>query len=67
MFFVYEFSPIAITYEVKGESLARFLVRLCAIIGGIFTISGYLDRCINSLVDKAKRKKSFEQKHQFMD
>jgi uncharacterized ion transporter superfamily protein YfcC len=66
VFFVYEFSSIAVTYEVKGESLAHFIVRLCAVIGGIFTISGYLDRLINSLVNKAKHRRKLEQ-HQYMD
>ncbi|VDN59192.1 unnamed protein product [Dracunculus medinensis] len=46
-FFVqYEFSPLMVKYEEKRRSLSTFLVSLCAIIGGIFTVASLIDSFI---------------------
>ncbi|VDK27136.1 unnamed protein product [Gongylonema pulchrum] len=46
-FFVqYEFSPLMIKYEERRQSLSTFLVSLCAIIGGIFTVASLIDAFI---------------------
>ncbi|MFH4980883.1 hypothetical protein AB6A40_007592 [Gnathostoma spinigerum] len=43
-FFVqYEFSPLMVKYEQRRQSLSTFLVSLCAIIGGVFTVASIID------------------------
>jgi hypothetical protein len=46
IFFSYELAPMMIKYSEKQKSLGHFLSSLCAIIGGVFTVSGLLDKFI---------------------
>ncbi|KAK9154462.1 hypothetical protein Sjap_001942 [Stephania japonica] len=43
IFFFYDFSPIKVTFNEEKSSLLHFLTNICAIIGGIFTVSGIID------------------------
>ncbi|CAA7392996.1 unnamed protein product [Spirodela intermedia] len=43
IFFYYDFSPIKVIFTEENASILHFLTNLCAIIGGIFTISGIID------------------------
>ncbi|KAF6154060.1 hypothetical protein GIB67_018982 [Kingdonia uniflora] len=43
VFFFYDLSPIKVTYNEENVSLLHFLTNICAIIGGIFTVSGIID------------------------
>ncbi|KHN82773.1 Endoplasmic reticulum-Golgi intermediate compartment protein 3 [Toxocara canis] len=46
-FFVqYEFSPLMVKYEERKQPLSTFLVSLCAIIGGVFTVASLIDSLI---------------------
>uniref|UniRef100_A0A914V828 Endoplasmic reticulum-Golgi intermediate compartment protein 3 n=1 Tax=Plectus sambesii TaxID=2011161 RepID=A0A914V828_9BILA len=46
-FFVqYEFSPLMVRFEEKRQALSHFLVSLCAIIGGVFTVASLIDSFI---------------------
>ena len=40
VFFTYELAPMMVKYSEKQKSLGHFLSNLCAIIGGVFTVSG---------------------------
>ncbi|KAK6031404.1 hypothetical protein OSTOST_02436 [Ostertagia ostertagi] len=42
----YEFSPLMVRYEERRQHLITFLVSLCAIIGGVFTVAQMLDSMI---------------------
>ena len=46
VFFSYEMSPVMVKYSLKEKSLGHFLTGLCAIIGGVFTVAGLLDKLI---------------------
>lgn len=46
VFFFYDLSPIKVHITEEKQSLARFLTNLCAIIGGVFTVSGIIDGLI---------------------
>lgn len=46
VFFTYEMSPVMVKYSRKVKSLGHFLTGLCAIIGGVFTVAGILDKLI---------------------
>ena len=57
IYFFYEFSPLMINiYEIKS-SFFHFITQLCAIIGGIFTITGLIDRLIHGTLKSIKVKK----------
>ncbi|KAL4557621.1 hypothetical protein LXL04_035806 [Taraxacum kok-saghyz] len=46
VFFFYELSPIKVTFTEEHVSFLHFLTNVCAIVGGIFTVSGILDSFI---------------------
>eukprot|EP01130_Rhizamoeba_saxonica_P017710 TRINITY_DN8641_c0_g1_i1.p1 TRINITY_DN8641_c0_g1~~TRINITY_DN8641_c0_g1_i1.p1 ORF type:complete len:384 (-),score=71.40 TRINITY_DN8641_c0_g1_i1:43-1194(-) len=43
VFFVYDLSPIKVYFKETSKSFAHFLTSVCAIIGGVFTISAIID------------------------
>merc|ERR1719327_798378 len=43
VFFVYRFSPFMVQKMNKVKPMSHFLVSVCAIIGGVFTVTGMLD------------------------
>jgi len=45
-FFFYEISPIMVKFTEQRKSLPHFLTQLCAILGGVFTVAGMVDRLI---------------------
>jgi len=52
----YDFSPVTVRYDEKQESLSHFLVQICAVIGGIFTVAGLLDSALHKgIVHLAKK------------
>ncbi|CAF4877832.1 unnamed protein product, partial [Rotaria socialis] len=45
-FFTYEISAIMVKFVEQKRSLAQFLTSLCAIVGGVFTVSSLIDAFI---------------------
>ena len=45
--FNYEVSPFAVIYSNVKENFFQFLISMCAIIGGVFTIAGIVDGLIH--------------------
>eukprot|EP00959_Pyramimonas_sp_CCMP1952_P066481 1387943-Pyramimonas_sp.AAC.1 len=43
IFFFYDLSPIKVTFTEERSSFLKFITSLCAIIGGVFTVSGIVD------------------------
>lgn len=43
VFFFYDLSPIKVTFTEQHVSFLHFLTNVCAIVGGVFTVSGILD------------------------
>lgn len=43
IFFFYDLSPIKVHIHEYRDSFVRFLTTVCAIIGGVFTVSGLID------------------------
>lgn len=43
----YKVSPVAVHYSNSRENIAQFLINICAIIGGIFTVAGIVDSIIH--------------------
>jgi len=46
VFFSYELAPVMVKYSEKKKSFGHFASSLCAIIGGVFTVSGILDKLV---------------------
>ncbi|XP_074582256.1 uncharacterized protein LOC141838624 [Curcuma longa] len=46
VFFFYDLSPIKVTFTEAHVSFLHLLTNVCAIVGGIFTVSGILDAFI---------------------
>ncbi|KAM3342565.1 Endoplasmic reticulum-Golgi intermediate compartment protein 3 [Capsicum chinense] len=46
VFFFYDLSPIKVTFTEQHASFLHFLTNVCAIVGGVFTVSGILDSFI---------------------
>ena len=45
--FNYQISPIAVHYSNAKENIFQFLINICAIIGGVFTVASIIDRLIH--------------------
>lgn len=43
VFFFYDLSPIKVTFAEEHVSFLHFLTNVCAIVGGVFTVSGIID------------------------
>lgn len=43
----YDFSPVTVRYTEKREATSHFLVQICAVIGGVFTVAGLLDSALH--------------------
>lgn len=46
VFFFYDLSPIKVRFREERRSLMAFLTSACAIVGGVFTVSGIVDATI---------------------
>mmetsp|Transcript_20748 Transcript_20748/g.65454 ORF Transcript_20748/g.65454 Transcript_20748/m.65454 type:complete len:348 (+) Transcript_20748:96-1139(+) len=52
----YDFSPVTVRYQETQESFSHFLVQVCAVVGGVFTVAGVLDSVLHkSIVHLAKK------------
>lgn len=49
VFFIYEMSPFQIRRTVQVQAFMEYFARLCAIVGGIYTLSGIVDSWVNHL------------------
>ncbi|KAL8167076.1 hypothetical protein V2J09_008575 [Rumex salicifolius] len=59
VFFFYELLPIQVTFNAQNSSFLHFLTNVCAIVGGVFTVSGIIDAFIYH-GQKAMKKKKME-------
>jgi len=56
VFFFYELSPIMVSISETRQGLLHFLTQLCAILGGVFTIAGMVDRLVYSSLKHWEKK-----------
>ena len=47
IFFNYQISPVAVHYTNSKENVFQFLINICAIIGGIFTVASIIDALLH--------------------
>ena len=56
IFFVYELSPFMIEASRNRIPILHFVTKLCAIVGGVFTVLGVLDSILFHLQKMANIK-----------
>ncbi|XP_054164567.1 endoplasmic reticulum-Golgi intermediate compartment protein 3-like [Oppia nitens] len=56
VFFVYEFGPVMVKYSEINKSFMHFLTSLCAITGGIFTVSAIIDSLLYHSIKAIQKK-----------
>jgi hypothetical protein len=49
-------SPVTVKYWQYKENLLHFLIQICAIIGGIFSVTGIIDALIHKSIAAILRK-----------
>ncbi len=49
-------SPVTVKFSQYNETFIHFLVQLCAIVGGVFTIAGILDGIVHKSIVEVLRK-----------
>ena len=55
-YFLYDMTPIMMTIRETRPGLLRLLVRLCAVVGGVFAVTGFWDKAIHGLVSALGRR-----------
>ena len=51
VYFLYDLSPITMEISDAPGSLGHFLTRVCAVVGGVFAVTGMTDRWIHRAVN----------------
>lgn len=54
----YDLSPVMVKLERAPRALGHFLTNLCAIVGGIFTVMGIVDRFVHHAVQRIRKRAS---------
>ncbi|KAL2232009.1 UNVERIFIED_CONTAM: Endoplasmic reticulum-Golgi intermediate compartment protein 3, partial [Sesamum indicum] len=60
VFLFYELSPIKVTFTETHVSFLHFLTNVCAIVGGVFTVSGIIDSFVYHGQKAIKKKMEIE-------
>ena len=55
---IYDLSPIMVHITETRKSFLHFITNLCAVIGGVFTIAGILDKVVYEVMQKMNSKTS---------
>jgi uncharacterized iron-regulated membrane protein len=48
IFFRYELSPIKIKYDISFTKWNQYIIELCAIVGGLFTVAGIIESLLRN-------------------
>jgi len=56
LYFRYDISPITVEYTHYRDNILSFFIQICAILGGVFTVTGIIDSMIHKSVKALLRK-----------
>lgn len=56
VYFRYELSPVTVEYTQYKDSFLNFFIQICAILGGVFSVTGIIDALIHKSVVVLLRK-----------
>lgn len=57
VYFRYDLSPVTVKFSQVQESFFHFIVQVCAIVGGVFTVAGLLENLLHSSIAKVLKKR----------
>jgi hypothetical protein len=57
IFFNFNLSPVMIHYQEIRKSRLSFIIKLCAILGGVFTVTGIIESLLNESITRLSKKK----------
>lgn len=63
--FVYDLSPISVSYRTSSRRWYEYFISLFAIIGGVFTMVGLFESTIHATVTTAKRRGAHTQRRRY--
>eukprot|EP00959_Pyramimonas_sp_CCMP1952_P376452 7885186-Pyramimonas_sp.AAC.2 len=58
VYFMYDMFPITVSIKEGSRSMGHFLTRVCAVVGGVFAVSGMLDRLVYRVMKQLEPKAS---------
>lgn len=58
--FIYDLSPIAVSYRTESRRWYDYCTSIMAIVGGVFTVVGMLESSIHATVKAAKRRNTYK-------
>ena len=58
VFFIYDYNPMIVRYLERHQSFAHFLVEIFAILGGVYTMCGLIDRFVFTSVTSFRRRRA---------
>lgn len=56
VYFFYELSPIMVKVSEKRKPFLHFITQLCAIVGGVFTVAGLVDKFVYGALKHVQKK-----------
>ena len=54
VWFIFEFSPVSMLITKSSNTLARFMINICAIVGGVFVVFGFVNGILLGLTRQVK-------------
>ena len=57
VYFRYDLSPVTVKFSQVQESFFHFIVQVCAIVGGVFTVAGLLENLLHSSIASVLKKR----------
>jgi hypothetical protein len=57
VYFRYDLSPVTVKFSQVQESFFHFVVQVCAIVGGVFTVAGLLENLLHTSIATVLRKR----------
>lgn len=57
VFFRYDLSPVTVKFTQTQASFFHFIVQVCAIVGGVFTVAGLIDNLLHTSISRILRKR----------
>ena len=56
VYFRYDLSPVTVKFSQVQESFFHFIVQVCAIVGGVFTVAGLIEGLLHSSIASVLKK-----------
>lgn len=56
VYFMYDLYPISVTIKDGVRSYGHFLTRVCAVVGGVFAVTGMFDNWVHGIVTALEKK-----------